>query len=221
VRALGRLVHRHQPICRNGVCLALDTQRFDRNRFDGAADEFQGGFAEKNFIGIGGLLKPRGDVDSVASRQALRRPHEDLARVDADSAAHGERRKRCAHLGGGADGSQRVVLVHRGDAEDGHDGIADELFDGTAVRLDDCLHLLEVTSQKGLQHLRVTVLAERRRTDDVTEHDRDDLPVHPRIIDVSTVGGGILPLAVAGSSEAASLAPLLALVAACFALARI
>jgi hypothetical protein len=55
----------------------------------------------------------------------------------------------------GPDGAERVVLVHLGDAEDGHDRVADELLHGAAVALDDCLHLVEVAAEERPQRLRV------------------------------------------------------------------
>ena len=41
-------------------------------------------------------------------------------------------------------GSERIVLVHHGHAEDRHDGVADELLDGSPVVVDHRAHLLEV-----------------------------------------------------------------------------
>src|SRR5262249_45328033 len=49
----------------------------------------------------------------------------------------GERREVLLHLERGTDGAARVVLVKHRDPEGGHDGVADELLDRTAVPLDD------------------------------------------------------------------------------------
>ena len=46
--------------------------------------------------------------------------------------------------------AQCVVLVQHGHAEDGHDGVADELLHGASVALDDCLHALEVAGEQAL-----------------------------------------------------------------------
>ncbi len=48
-----------------------------------------------------------------------------------------------AHLGGGADCPESVVLVEHRDAEDGHDGVPDELLDRAAMSLEDDPHRLE------------------------------------------------------------------------------
>ncbi len=78
---------------------------------------------------------------------------------------------------GGADGAQGVVLVHDGDAEDGHHGVADELLHRAAVRLHDPLHPLEVPGQHDTKTFRVDRLAERGRARQVAEHHRDDSPL--------------------------------------------
>jgi hypothetical protein len=91
-------------------------------------------------------------------------------------------RQRCAHHRCGAHGAQRVVLVHSWHTEDGHDGVADELLDRAAVRLDDALHALEVAGEQGLQRFGIERLPQRRRPDDVAEEDGDDLAVHRWII---------------------------------------
>ena len=53
-----------------------------------------------------------------------------------------------AHLDGGPDGAQGVVLVQHRNAEDGHDGVADVLLDDAAMALDDVAHLAEVARQQ-------------------------------------------------------------------------
>ena len=62
-------------------------------------------------------------------------------------------------------------------AEDGHDRVADELLDRAAVALDDPLHPLEVTGEKGTEPLRVERLAERSRAGYVAEENGDGLPL--------------------------------------------
>ena len=81
-----------------------------------------------------------------------------------------------AQLVGGADGAQRVVLVHERHAEDGHHRVADELLDGAAVPLQHDARLVEVAQHHAPGRLRVDRLAEGRRADDVAEEDRDGLP---------------------------------------------
>ena len=59
------------------------------------------------------------------------------------------------HLGGCANGAERVVLVHGRQAEDGHDRVADELLDHAAVPLEHRLHVVEVAREHLAQRLRV------------------------------------------------------------------
>src|SRR6185369_16985093 len=80
-----------------------------------------------------------------------------------------------AHLQGGAGGADDVVLVEDGHAEDGHDGVADELLDGPAVALDDAAHLGEVAGHHELEGLGVQAVSERGEAADVGEHDGDGL----------------------------------------------
>src|SRR5262249_15672248 len=81
--------------------------------------------------------------------------------------------------------AQGVVLVHLRDAEDRHHRVADELLDGSAVALDDRLHLVEVAAHQRPQDLRVDGLPKRGRAGDVAEEDGDDLAVlatpHPSL----------------------------------------
>ena len=81
----------------------------------------------------------------------------------------------CAGVGGGADGAQGVVLVRHRYAEDGHDGVADELLDRAAVALDRPPCGREVAVEHAPQRLRVERLRELRRLDEVGEEDRDRL----------------------------------------------
>ena len=85
-------------------------------------------------------------------------------------------RQRVAHLERRTDGSECVVLVQHGHAEDGHHRVADELLDRAAVRLDDPAHALEVASEQTAHRLRVGRLAEGGRTCHVAEDDCDRLP---------------------------------------------
>ena len=67
-----------------------------------------------------------------------------------------------------------------GDAKDGHDGVADELLDVSAVAFDDALHPLEVAGQDGAQGFWVGGLAERGRAGHVAEEDCDGLTLLAR-----------------------------------------
>ena len=113
----------------------------------------------------------------VASVPAV--PH-NLAGIDADAAWSTQLGERVAHLRRRPHGSQRVVLVHQGNAEDGHHRVADELLHRSPVRLHDRFHTLEVARQLGAQRLRISRLAERSRTCDIAEDDCHGLPLLPR-----------------------------------------
>ena len=82
-----------------------------------------------------------------------------------------------AHLSRCPNGTESVVLAGERDAEDRHDGVADELSDDAAVLLEDRLHLLEVAGEQTPKRLRVESLAERRRAHDVRE-DHCDVLAH-------------------------------------------
>ena len=128
-------------------------------------DEPQRLAAEQDLAGLGRLLEPRGDVDRVPGRQPLLRPCHHFARVHASPQLEAravrlgklgvEVAERVAKLGSGPDRPERVVLVHCGNAEDGHHGVADELFDSAAVALDHGLGDLEVPGHHAPQAFRV------------------------------------------------------------------
>ena len=103
------------------------------------------------------------DPDPARERQALR--CRDLAGRPVDRGSHLERRADCL---------QRVVLVDRGDAEDGHHVVAAEL-DRAAVALDHDAHVRVPAREQAAHRLDVRTLAERGRADDAAEEDRDGL----------------------------------------------
>ena len=149
------------------------------------------------------------EVDRVAGDERLARPRvagDDLAGVDADPAreldAPGRRElgvelgEAPLHLGRGPHGSERVVLVHDRDAEDGHHLVAAEPLDRAAVLPDDLGHRLRVARHHPPGRLRVGRLAERRRADDVAEEDRHRLP------HLEALAGGLGERGAAGAAEA-------------------
>ena len=103
-----------------------------------------------NLSGLRQLLDPRSDVDGVAGDHHLAAPRgrgrDHLAAVDADPdlelrPAIGlqlpvQLDETLPDPQRGAEGTRRVVLVRHRNAEDGHHGVADELLDGAATRLD-------------------------------------------------------------------------------------
>ena len=102
-------------------------------------------------------------VAKVASRLV----RDDLSRLDADAHDQPELlyrvddRKRCPHRALG------IVLVRDRDPESRHDGIAGELLDGAAVRVDAMRHLVEEPADPGADDLGVGAGDELRRADEI------------------------------------------------------
>ena len=84
---------------------------------------------------------------------------------------------RVAHRESRTHGTLGIVVMQQRDTEHDHDGIADELFDGTAVRFRDRRHSLEVRSHHGAHRLGVVVRPEGRRPNDIGEDDAHELPL--------------------------------------------
>jgi hypothetical protein len=77
---LGRL----RRVCRRrAVPISLRLYRRNRLDLDRAAYQPQRLFTEQDLAGLGGLLEPGGDVDSVAGGEPFLGPRDDLAGVDA------------------------------------------------------------------------------------------------------------------------------------------
>ena len=87
-----------------------------------------------------------------------------------------EHREHALALGRRLHRTQRVVLAAGGDAEDGHDGVADDLLDDPAVRFEHDLHLVEVARQDLAQRLRVELLPEGGGALQVRGDDRGNSP---------------------------------------------
>ena len=160
---------------RNELALALQRERLCRVRSDPRAHEPLGRRADQHFVGAGRLLQPGGDVHGIAGDECLARARDDLAGVDADAHREAERRDGIAHLDCRPDRAKRVVLVDLREAEDRHRRISDELLDRAAVSLKDRAKLRVIARHELAQRLRIGALAERRRSDEVAEHDRHRL----------------------------------------------
>jgi len=74
----------------------------------------------------------------------------------------------------GADGALGVVLGRGWGSPDRHDGIADELFHGSAVALDHTACRLEVLREELPRVLRVALFRCCREADEVEEQKRDE-----------------------------------------------
>ncbi len=166
---------RHQPVGGHLFGLSLELQWLDCLDLDRVAHQLVGGFAQVDFVHWRRLFQPRGHVHRVAGGQLLVGLFvvvgHHLAGVDAG--AVGQRHaialhqvvidthQRLAHVGRGAHGAQRVVFVRLGQAEDGHDGVADVLLDLAAVARDLGGHGCEVAVLDLVQCLGVEPLAQR------------------------------------------------------------
>ena len=180
------------PIRSLRLRLALDGQRIERLGDDGVANELERALADDDLARARGLLEPRGDIAGIAGgeRAGDARSGEDLAGVDAgvrpQADAEGpfqlfvQRLEGGTHVDGGAHRTQRIVLVHDGHAEHRRDRVADELLDRAAVAFEHGEHRLEVAREHAVQDLRVELLAESGRLDEVGEEHRDRLPAAGR-----------------------------------------
>jgi len=166
-----------EPVRGQRFRLPFRLERRQQLGVDGVAYERIGGRSEEDLAGRGRLLEPRGDVDGVARRERVRPSGHDLAGVDTDPDVDLD---RVAKLGGGANGAERVVLVHDRDAEHGHDRVADELLHRSPVTLNRGPCRLEVPRHDGSHRLGVELLAQARRARHVAEEHCHDLPLLAR-----------------------------------------
>ena len=136
-------------------------------------------------------LQPRRRVHDVAHRRVVgagERADEHLAGVDADAhldavagssapcSATNAASVSCIRSAG-PDGPLGVVLVGDRGAEQGDDGVAEQLVDAPAERLDVGDEALEARLDQALHRLGVEVLGQRRVADEVGEQDGDDAPL--------------------------------------------
>ena len=166
---------REQPKRRHRLRLPLQHERLDRLRVHRALHELVRRLSDQHLARRRRLLEPRRHVHRIPGHQPLRRARHHLTGVHADPALNAERRQRIAHLDRRPTGAERVVLMHLRHPEHRHHRVTDELLHRPAVRLDDPAHPLEVAAQQGPQRLRVSLLAKRRRADQVTEQHRHRL----------------------------------------------
>ena len=158
-----------------------------------------GSVADQDLAGLGGGLEPRGRVHGVAgdaTEVGRIGTDEDLAGVHADPAGEPnavvalelvvEVLERREHVDGGADRSERVVLVQPRDAERGHHRVPDELLDRAPVAFDRGAHRLEVAGHDLAHRLGVELLAELGRARHVAEQDGDGLADLGGLGDVET-----------------------------------
>ena len=178
--------HLDQPVGRHRMGLALEDEVCDRLGRDRVTHERERPLPEQDLARCRGLFQAGRDVHRVARHDLLvADTSDDVTGVDSDPARERhpvvtfelrvQRREGSAHLARGTDGPQRVVLMNLRHAEDGHDGVADELLDGAPVMFDRRLHRLEEAFHDTADRLRIERLTHRGRARDVAEHDRDRL----------------------------------------------
>ena len=135
-----------EAVGRYALCFPFQLEGLDWLDFDCMPDQTVGRLADEHLARRSGLLEACGRVDRVAGYESLPGRHvagDDLAGVDACAVAdrdtpalielfveHGE---TLTHLDGGSDCAEGVVLVDAGEAEDGHDRIADVFLDCSPV----------------------------------------------------------------------------------------
>ncbi len=125
--------HRQEPVRGQRLRLPLRLDGRHRLHLDRVADQRERADADQHLARRSRLFEPCGDVDRIAGDERVAAPRDDLAGVDAD--AH---RDLCGvtDLRSGTSRTQRVVLAHGRDAEDGHHGVADEFLERPAVTFD-------------------------------------------------------------------------------------
>jgi hypothetical protein len=131
--------------------------------------------ADQHFARPSSLLQARRNVHRIAGHErsaAVATTRHDHAAVYADAELDAEAalgRKLLiqagdlvAQLNGGAHRAQRVIFVKQRNAEDRHDGVADELLDRATVALQDRSGGREVARQGATHRFRIELLAEGR-----------------------------------------------------------
>ncbi len=180
----GRVDQPDQSVHPQRVALALDDQGAERAHRDAVPDEAVGGVPDEDLVRGSGVFQPGGDVHRIAGDATAGDGH--LAGVDPDPHPQFqaplalqvgvERLHRRPDVEGGATRAQRVVLVQHGNAEDGEDGVANELLDRPAVGVDHFTDGGEEPPHDLLQRFGVDSLADVGGPGDVHEHDRHGFP---------------------------------------------
>ena len=171
VRTVGRLPDREEAKRRHRLGLPFQGERRELLGLGRRADQRARRRADEHLARVSRLFQPGRDVHGIPGDQRADLARQDLARVHPDPCPELEFRHRIPHLRRRPQRAQGVVLVRDRDAEDRHDGVADELLDCAAVPLDDRLHPLEVPPQPNLEHLGIGRIAQRGRSRQVAEHD--------------------------------------------------
>ncbi len=141
------------------LALRLDTRRL--LQLEGAAHCRRRAFADEDLARPGCLLQPCRDVDGVAAHEGAsltRRSDDNLAGVHPDAQREGvaeELVEPQPHRERGVQGSFRVVFQRERCTERRHDGVADELLDGSPGTADLGSHRVVEAIQQRPGALRV------------------------------------------------------------------
>jgi hypothetical protein len=131
------------------------------------------------------LLEPGRHIDGVADDKlsVVAQADDGLSAVDAY--AQGELTSDLVvesvhgglHGQAAADPSLGVVVMNLRNAEDDHNGIADEFLDGAAVRFGDLLHMLEVPRHIAAEQFGVGFGSQLSGTDEIGKEHGDPPPL--------------------------------------------
>ena len=135
--------------------------------------------ADQDLTRLGGLLQASREVDGLTGgeRRVARARHH-LARLDAEAGLQLQVADRVEDCERRANGALRIVLVGLRNSERGHDRVAGEFLDGSAVALDAARNLVEEPGHAPAHDLGVAGGDQRRRVDEIDEQDRGQLPFH-------------------------------------------
>jgi hypothetical protein len=171
---------------RDPALLALGLHNVRLAEVERVTDERGGALADEHLTGRRRLLQTRCDVHGVAGRERAplaRAVDDDLARVHSDpqrEAVGEELPQTLEHPQRRLQRPLRVVLLGRRRAEDGNDGIANELLDRAAAECDLSLHRLVEALQEIARVLGIQLADERSGADKIGEQDRRQLSLHRR-----------------------------------------
>ena len=184
-RTARRALRAHDPPHLEASGEALERPLAERLRHDPAGEPARGR-AHEDLARLRGLLEPCRDIERLAGREGrVALVDDDLTRLDPD--ADGELAvPRLDDRDRGTHRALGVVLVCGRHAEDGEHGVAGELLDRPAVRLDVRPDPVEEARHTPPRDLRVVRGDERGRVHEVDEQRRRELALHAS---KSRVGG--------------------------------
>ena len=186
------------------ILLSSELELADRFVADGTAGEGVDRGTYDDLARFRLLLEPGGQVERIPGRHggaAKGVADHDLSRLHTEADAESDPVARARLLGEclgpfldgdrGADRPLGIVLVSLLEAEDTEHGVAAELLDGAAVKVDLPGRHLEEASDQAAHHLRVEALAQAGRPDQVCEQG-GDVPalLHPDPGGKSGTAGG-------------------------------